>query len=97
MLAEEVVLPEHAWVSFPAHLSFEEAATLPCAGVTAYHALFEATHVGPGGTILVSDEVVQGCPELRDRFEPLGEVAIRGLADPMVLCRWRPLARQPED
>jgi NADPH:quinone reductase-like Zn-dependent oxidoreductase len=53
MLAEEVVLPEHAWVSIPAHLSFEEAATLPCAGVTAYHALFEAAHVRPGSTILV--------------------------------------------
>jgi NADPH:quinone reductase-like Zn-dependent oxidoreductase len=53
MLAEEVVLPEHAWVPVPPHLSFEEAATLPCAGVTAYHALFEAAHVGPGSTILV--------------------------------------------
>jgi NADPH:quinone reductase-like Zn-dependent oxidoreductase len=52
MLAEEVVLPEHAWVSVPAHLSFEEAATLPCAAVTAYHALFEASHVGPGSTVL---------------------------------------------
>ena len=53
MLSEEVVLDEHAWVSVPSHLSFEEAATLPCAGVTAYHALFEATHVGSGATVLV--------------------------------------------
>src|SRR3954468_24404896 len=52
MLAEEVVLPEHAWVPIPAHLSFEEAATLPCAAVTAYHALFEAAHTGPGATVL---------------------------------------------
>jgi NADPH:quinone reductase-like Zn-dependent oxidoreductase len=55
MLAEEVVLPEPAWVKMPARLSFEAAATLPCAGVTAYHALFDATpaaarrhRAGPG-------------------------------------------------
>jgi NADPH:quinone reductase-like Zn-dependent oxidoreductase len=53
MLADEVVLPEHSWVAVPAHLSFDEAATLPCAGVTAYHALFEAARVGPGSTVLV--------------------------------------------
>ena len=53
MLREEVVLDETAWVKFPAHLSFEQAATLPCAGLTAYHALFEAAHVAPGDTVLV--------------------------------------------
>ena len=53
MLREEVVLDETAWVKFPAHLSFEQAATLPCAGLTAYHALFEAADVAPGDTVLV--------------------------------------------
>jgi NADPH:quinone reductase-like Zn-dependent oxidoreductase len=53
MLAEEVVLPEPAWVRLPARLSFEAAATLPCAGVTAYHALFEATQLRPGDTVVV--------------------------------------------
>lgn len=53
LLAREVVLPESAWVAVPEHLSLEEAATLPCAGVTAYHALFEAARVGPGDTVLV--------------------------------------------
>ncbi len=53
MLAEQVVLPESAWVAAPEHLSFEEAATLPCAGVTAYHALFEAHNLRPGETVLV--------------------------------------------
>lgn len=53
MLAEEVVLDERALVAIPAHLSYEEAATLPCAGVTAYHALFEAAKIGPGHTVLV--------------------------------------------
>jgi NADPH:quinone reductase-like Zn-dependent oxidoreductase len=51
MLAEEVVLPEEALVSIPEHLSFEEAATLPCAGVTAWHALL-AGGVKPGDTVL---------------------------------------------
>jgi adenylate cyclase len=47
----------------------------------------------PAGTILVSQPVVLGCPEREERFEPLGEVAINGLVDPMLLCRWRPFAR----
>jgi NADPH:quinone reductase-like Zn-dependent oxidoreductase len=53
MLAEEVVLPERAWVKMPARYSFEQASTLPCAGVTAWHALFEAATVKPGETVLV--------------------------------------------
>jgi len=53
MLAEQVVLPETAWLPLPASISFEAAATLPCAGVTAYHALFEAANVRPGDTLLV--------------------------------------------
>lgn len=36
VLAEEVILEEAAAVKFPAALSFEEAATLPCAAVTAW-------------------------------------------------------------
>jgi len=53
----------------------------------------------PAGTILVSDEVVQACEEVRDRFEPLGDVQIAGIIDPMRLCRWRPLSaeRPPTD
>jgi NADPH:quinone reductase-like Zn-dependent oxidoreductase len=53
MLAEEVVLAEDAWLVLPDRLSFEAAATLPCAGVTAYHALFEAATLRPGDTLLV--------------------------------------------
>jgi NADPH:quinone reductase-like Zn-dependent oxidoreductase len=52
MLAEEVVAHEEALVHVPPHLSFEEASTLPCAGVTAYNALFEAAHIGPGQIVL---------------------------------------------
>ena len=53
MLAEEVVLPERAWVKIPSRYWFEQASTLPCAGVTAWHALFEAAEVKPGETVLV--------------------------------------------
>lgn len=53
MLAEEVVLPEQAWVKIPSRYSFEQASTLPCAAVTAWHALFEAATVRPGDTVLV--------------------------------------------
>ncbi len=53
VLAQEIVLPESAWVKVPDHLSFEQAATLPCAGVTAYHALFVAAQVRPGDVVLV--------------------------------------------
>ena len=53
MLAEEVTLNESSWVTVPSHLTFEEAATLPCAGVTAYNALFEAASLRPGDTLLV--------------------------------------------
>lgn len=53
MLAEEVVCPEAALVALPASLSYEEAATLPCAGVTAWNALFESAQVGPSSIVLV--------------------------------------------
>ncbi len=53
MLAEEVVLPESAWLDVPDRLTFEQAATLPCAGVTAWHALFEAASLKPGDQLLV--------------------------------------------
>lgn len=52
VLAEEVVLPECGLVGVPDSLSFEEAATLPCAAVTAWHGLFETGGVRPGQTIL---------------------------------------------
>lgn len=53
MLAEEVVLPRAAWLRVPEHLTIEQAATLPCAGVTAWHALFEAATLRAGETLLV--------------------------------------------
>jgi NADPH:quinone reductase-like Zn-dependent oxidoreductase len=52
MLAEYVVLHENGIVAIPEHLSFQEAATLPCAAVTAWNALC-AGDVKPGGTVLI--------------------------------------------
>src|SRR5262249_3272196 len=51
MLSEYVALSEEAVVRFPDHLSFEEAATLPCAAVTAWNAL-TARKLPPGDTVL---------------------------------------------
>jgi NADPH:quinone reductase-like Zn-dependent oxidoreductase len=54
MLAELVVLNEDGLVSIPDHLSYEEAACLPCAAVTAWHALFHAGRpTKAGDTVLV--------------------------------------------
>jgi NADPH:quinone reductase-like Zn-dependent oxidoreductase len=53
MLREYVVLDEDGAVKLPTHLSFEEGATLPCAAVTAWHALVEHAHIVAGQTVLV--------------------------------------------
>lgn len=53
MLAEEVVLNEEALVAIPRHLSFAEAATIPCAGVTAWNALFVEGGLKPGDCVLL--------------------------------------------
>jgi NADPH:quinone reductase-like Zn-dependent oxidoreductase len=52
MLTEFAVLSEQGLVLIPDHLSFEEAATLPCAGVTAWHALTGGRPPVPGDTVL---------------------------------------------
>jgi len=53
MLTQYVVLEQDGVVALPAHLSFEEAATLPCAAVTAWHALAEHARIVAGQTVLV--------------------------------------------
>ncbi|HMF64889.1 MAG TPA: NAD(P)-dependent alcohol dehydrogenase [Edaphobacter sp.] len=57
MLAEYVLLHQDGVVRFPEHLSYEEAATLPCAGVTAWNALHHggdpARPAESGETILI--------------------------------------------
>lgn len=53
MMAETVCLKADGLVHYPAHLSFEEAATLPCAAVTAWHALFRSGGLKPGESVLL--------------------------------------------
>jgi len=52
-LRESVAWPEHGLVAVPAAWSFEEAATLPCAAVTAWQALFTRGSLRRGATVLV--------------------------------------------
>jgi len=53
VLAEYVVLDAAGVIAMPAHLSFAEAATLPCAALTAWHALTLPRPVSPGETVLL--------------------------------------------
>jgi NADPH:quinone reductase-like Zn-dependent oxidoreductase len=53
MMAEKVCLKAEGLVHYPAHLSFEEAAALPCAAVTAWHALFRSGSLKPGESVLL--------------------------------------------
>ncbi|MDE0206618.1 MAG: NAD(P)-dependent alcohol dehydrogenase, partial [Candidatus Tectomicrobia bacterium] len=53
MLAEHVVLHENGLVRTPDYLSDEEAATLPCAAVTAWQGLMTKGGMQAGDTILV--------------------------------------------
>jgi NADPH:quinone reductase-like Zn-dependent oxidoreductase len=53
VLAERVVVGEHRLVRLPDALGDVEAATLPCAATTAWHALVSAGGVRPGETVLV--------------------------------------------
>jgi NADPH:quinone reductase-like Zn-dependent oxidoreductase len=51
-LAEYRVFDQAGLLPIPEGLGFEEAATLPCAGVTAFNALFEGKRVRAGDTVL---------------------------------------------
>jgi NADPH:quinone reductase-like Zn-dependent oxidoreductase len=53
MLSEIIVTNADALVKIPDFLSYEEAATLPCAGVTAWVALFKYADVAPGEFVLL--------------------------------------------
>ena len=54
MLAEMVVLPQQGVVKIAQSLSMAEAACMPCAGVTAYNALFMGGRpIGPGSRVLI--------------------------------------------
>ena len=52
VLAEQVVLHEDGLVRVPVHLNFEQAATLSCAAVTAWNAMFVKGALLPGQTVV---------------------------------------------
>ncbi|HEX4156314.1 MAG TPA: NAD(P)-dependent alcohol dehydrogenase [Acidobacteriaceae bacterium] len=53
VFATERILPETGLIHIPAYLTFEEAATLPCAALTAWNALVEQGHLRAGQTVLI--------------------------------------------
>ena len=53
MLSEYALLEEEGVVKIPAHLSLEEGACLPCAGVTVWHAMMEHAKLASGQTVLL--------------------------------------------
>lgn len=53
VLAEYAAFDEEALVAAPAHLSNEEAATLPVAALTAWHAVVHRSRVRPGQSVLI--------------------------------------------
>jgi NADPH:quinone reductase-like Zn-dependent oxidoreductase len=53
MLAEYAMLEEDGVVKIPAHLSLEEGATLPCAGVTVWNAMMGHARLKAGDTVLL--------------------------------------------
>jgi NADPH:quinone reductase-like Zn-dependent oxidoreductase len=53
VLAEYAVFHEDGVTGVAKHLTDPEAATLPCAGLTAWHALITAGKLAPGDTVLV--------------------------------------------
>ncbi|MDT8448784.1 MAG: NAD(P)-dependent alcohol dehydrogenase [Wenzhouxiangellaceae bacterium] len=53
MAAEYVVLDQEGVVHVPGHLDFDQAATLPCAAVTAWNAVVEQGRVRAGDVVLI--------------------------------------------
>ncbi len=53
MLAQYVTLSEQGLVALPSNLTYEEGATLACAGVTAWNGLFTRGHLQKGDTVLL--------------------------------------------
>jgi zinc-binding alcohol dehydrogenase/oxidoreductase len=53
-LAEKIAVPTEQLTAKPAHLSWEEAAALPLAGLTAYRALFARANLQRGERVLIS-------------------------------------------
>ena len=53
MLQESRICEENGIIRFPHYLTYEEAATLPCAAVTAFNAIALQSELRPGDTVLL--------------------------------------------
>jgi NADPH:quinone reductase-like Zn-dependent oxidoreductase len=53
VMQEEIIVDQHEAVILPHHLSYEEGAALPCAAVTAWHALCAEAPLLPGMNVLL--------------------------------------------
>jgi len=53
VLATHKVFKQEGLVNLPEDYSYEQAATLPCAAVTAWHALFDSAKLKAGDTVLI--------------------------------------------
>ena len=76
-LADTIVLKETGLVPLPEHLSYQEAATLPCAAVTAWNAL-EAGNLKPGETVLIQG--TGGVPIFTLQFARLRGARVLGIS-----------------
>jgi NADPH:quinone reductase-like Zn-dependent oxidoreductase len=97
--AEKVAVPRRNLVPKPASLSFEEAACLPTAWLTAYRMLFDKAGLQPGSTILVQGAGGGGPAVPRTSASaPSSSARIRS-SSPGRVCpnrsmrSWRPSAR----
>lgn len=52
--AEYVVVSQDAISAIPQHLAFDSATTIPCAGITAWQAVYRKAHLEAGQSILVN-------------------------------------------
>jgi NADPH:quinone reductase-like Zn-dependent oxidoreductase len=69
VLRQRLVLSEHALVAVPPHLSDAQAATLPCAAVTAWRALVTEGKLQVRSALTLALRVVGGAPAPRRLLE----------------------------
>jgi NADPH:quinone reductase-like Zn-dependent oxidoreductase len=86
VLAEYAVFNEEAVVFLPSHLSFEEAATLPCAAVTAWVALTGHRRVTAGETVLIQGSGGVNSRDRRRRIESATSSRRNGRNTPRPRC-----------
>jgi NADPH:quinone reductase-like Zn-dependent oxidoreductase len=90
MLAQYVVMPERWLVAAPRTLDDAAAATLPCAALTAWNALFEQSRLQPGQTVLLQGTGGVSLFALQLAHAAGAQVAITS-SDPAKLARAREL------